>query len=57
MDTAVAHHSGATMGIALDNILVSKPLEQRESLASSLFCLLRPQLLLDPSLHRGSVTH
>lgn len=71
MDTALVHHDGAIMGIALDNPLVSKKLEQQESLGSSCFCscscsqgprtatgaLVQTQLLLDPSLHRGGVGH
>ena len=71
MDTALVHHDGAIMRIALDNLLVSKKLEQQESLGSSCFCscscsqgprtatgaLVQTQLLLDPFLHRGSVGH
>lgn len=71
MDTAVLHHDSATMGIVLDSLLVSKKLEQHESLGSFRSCsfthswgphaatgaLVQTQLLLDPSLHRGSVGH
>lgn len=64
--TVLVHHGGDTRGITLDSLLVSKKLEQQESLDSSVLLLhpqpgtshsnwgLGPNSVLDPSLYRGS---